>query len=148
MLNAFASLKCTKKCQHNVQKPTHLSISLLICAGLVRRLVSFKSLRTLLRACTPTRTLQSGYGEKKRITKNHWWLTYPIRRQSSTRNKTRCRRDTQACAIEKFLHLGSTWFLKLQSSGSIPRIRCKPSEIKQTKKTEWKNNHRQSVIER
>ena len=24
MLNAFASLKCSKKCQHNVQKPTQL----------------------------------------------------------------------------------------------------------------------------
>ena len=23
MLNAFASLKCSKKCQHNVQKPNH-----------------------------------------------------------------------------------------------------------------------------
>ena len=23
MLNAFASLKCTKKCWHNVKKPTH-----------------------------------------------------------------------------------------------------------------------------
>ena len=23
MLNAFASLKCSKKCEHNVQRPTH-----------------------------------------------------------------------------------------------------------------------------
>ena len=23
MLNAFASLKCSKKCKHNVQKPSH-----------------------------------------------------------------------------------------------------------------------------
>ena len=23
MLNAFASLKCSKKCEHNVQKPSH-----------------------------------------------------------------------------------------------------------------------------
>ena len=28
MLNAFASLKCSKNCQHNVQKPTQLDLDL------------------------------------------------------------------------------------------------------------------------
>ena len=27
MPNAFASLKCSKKCQHNVQKPTSITIT-------------------------------------------------------------------------------------------------------------------------
>ena len=33
MLNAFASLKCSKKCWHNVQKPTHVRNSLVAADG-------------------------------------------------------------------------------------------------------------------
>ena len=36
MLNAFASLKCSKKCQHNVQKPNHKH-SFIIRPGLQTR---------------------------------------------------------------------------------------------------------------
>ena len=30
MLNAFASLKCSKKCEHNVQRPTHAAVICLV----------------------------------------------------------------------------------------------------------------------
>ena len=33
MLNAFASLKCSKKCQHNVQKPTSKEIKIFNLRG-------------------------------------------------------------------------------------------------------------------